>query len=173
MKKKEVIKGFKGFNQDLKCRDFQYEIGNEYETDNAKCCETGFHFCENPLDVLNYYPLKNGNRFTEVEGYGIIDKHNEDTKVSVSKIKIGLELDLKSLINSAVKFIFEKTTVSENTQSTSGDNANSATSGDNANSATSGNNANSATSGYNANSATSGNNANSDRKSTRLNSSHH
>lgn len=49
------MKCYKGFDKDLKCRDFQYEIGKEYEEERAEICDTGFHACENPLDVFGYY----------------------------------------------------------------------------------------------------------------------
>ena len=49
------MKGYKGFNKDMTCRDFQYEEGKEYTTDNAKLCESGFHACEYPLDCFRYY----------------------------------------------------------------------------------------------------------------------
>ena len=52
--KKERIKGYKGFDKDLRCREFQYEIGKEYSEDEAICCIKGFHFCENPMDVFEY-----------------------------------------------------------------------------------------------------------------------
>ena len=72
--KKEIIRGYKGFDKDLKCRGFQYEVGKEYSTDKAITCETGFHYCENPMDVLNFYTpcddTGNLNRFCEVEGSG-------------------------------------------------------------------------------------------------------
>ena len=50
--KMKKIKGFKGYDKDLKCRDFQYEIGKSFETkDKPIICNSGFHFCENPFDV--------------------------------------------------------------------------------------------------------------------------
>lgn len=103
---KKII-GYKGFDKDLKCLQHQYETDKEYKLDDEpSLCNTGFHFCENPLNVLNFYPLQNGNRFATVEALG---KTKDDGVKSVTNhIKIGLELDLKSLVNAAVSFIFEK-----------------------------------------------------------------
>ncbi len=99
------MKGFKGFNKDLKCRGFQFEQGKEYKEEKAECCETGFHFCENPLDVFGYYPPSN-SRYCEVEGSGQIDKENrDDSKVAASQIKIGLEIGLPGLIKAGVEYI--------------------------------------------------------------------
>jgi len=117
MKKEIITKGYKGFDMNLKCRDFQYEIGKEFETDKepARCTENGFHFCENPLDVFGYYPVGQ-SRFTEVEGIGEVSKDGSDTKVAVSKIRIGAEISLHKMIEAGIKFIFERTTMSkENT----------------------------------------------------------
>jgi hypothetical protein len=104
----ETIKGVKGFDKNLKCRDFQYEIGKEYETKEkpVRCTSNGFHFCENPLDVFRYYNPT--SRFCEVEGGGYVSRDDSDTKISVSKIKIGAEITLKKMVDLAVKFIFEK-----------------------------------------------------------------
>ena len=100
-----VIKGYKGFDKELKCRGFLYEVDKEYEQGGEiKCCNNGFHFCENPFDVFSYYP-PNDSRYCEVHGSGKYDKDNDDSKVSVSKIKIGFEIGLKGLIDAGIKFI--------------------------------------------------------------------
>jgi hypothetical protein len=103
-----TIKGVKGFDKDLKCSGFQYEIGKEYETNEKpiRCTSHGFHFCENPLDVFDYYNPT--SRFCEVEGGGDVSRDDYDTKIAVSKIKIGAEITLKKMVDLAVKFIFEK-----------------------------------------------------------------
>jgi len=102
------IKGFKGFNQDMTCYGgFKYEIGGEYKTKTAKACESGFHFCEDPLDVFSYY-APGTSRFCEVEGDGKIDKHNDDSKVACTHIRIGAELSLADFINAGIKFRFDK-----------------------------------------------------------------
>jgi hypothetical protein len=101
-------KGFKGFDKDLKCREFQFATNSEFEHDgDVKCCNRGFHFCEHPLDVLSYYP-PNSSRYCEVEGEGKIDRDGDDSKVAVSKIKIGAEIGIKGLIDAAIKFAFER-----------------------------------------------------------------
>ena len=106
----QTIKGVKGFDKNLKCRDFQYEIGGEYETTDkpVRCTSHGFHFCENPLDVFGYYPPNEGNRFAKVEGGGDVSRDDSDSKVAVSKIKIGGEITIHALVGLAVKWIFEK-----------------------------------------------------------------
>ena len=102
------MKAYKGFNKDLKCRDFQFELGGEYETKRAKLCEEGFHACENPLDVLGYYgPVD--NRFCEVELEEVSDeRHMDDSKVVGKRIKIGAEIKLGGLIDAGVKFILDR-----------------------------------------------------------------
>jgi hypothetical protein len=115
-----VIKGFKGFDQKLQCRGFQYEIGGEYEEKKAKACEAGFHFCENPLDVFNYYPPAD-SRYAEVEGDGKIDKHDSDSKVACTRLKVGAELKLSGLIEAGVKFILDRVDWKNAKESNTGD----------------------------------------------------
>ncbi|MFW5611954.1 MAG: DUF7666 domain-containing protein [Prevotella pectinovora] len=107
-KKDDIIHGFKGFDKDLKCRGFQYEIGKDYEQEGkVKCCDRGFHFCENPFDVFRYYSPSD-SRYCEVEGDGNADKANDDSKVATSHIHISAEIGLNGLIKAGVKFILDK-----------------------------------------------------------------
>ena len=105
------LKGYKGFNGDLQCtpngKIFQYKIGGEYREENAELCKSGFHFCENPLDVFGYYPPSE-SRFCEVEAAEVSSKKDSDSKRSCKSIKIGAEISLKSMCDAAVKFIFER-----------------------------------------------------------------
>ena len=105
------IKGYKGFTPDMTCMDFQYEEGKDYEeVGDIMACSNGFHFCLHPLDVFGYYPpARVGmNKFHEVEGTGDMDVDTDDTKIACSKIHIGAELSIKSIVDAAVKFTFEK-----------------------------------------------------------------
>ena len=107
-KKDNIIRGFKGFDKDLKCRGFQYEIGKDYEHEGeVKCCERGFHFCENPFGVFRYYSPCD-SRYCEVECDGNADKANDDSKVATSHIHISSEIGLNGLIKAGVKFILDK-----------------------------------------------------------------
>ncbi len=103
------MKTYKGFNKDMTCRGFQYEIGKEYETDKVKTCECGFHACEYPLDCFGYYPPAE-SRYCEVEQSGEISKNGGDSKVASSKIKIGAEIGVKDLIKAAFEYTKERCT---------------------------------------------------------------
>ena len=108
---KEVIKSYKSFDKDMKCRDFQYEVGKEYEMKgHIECCERGFHACESPLEVFDYYDMLN-SRFAEVEQSGTIDREGS-TKVCSSRIKIKVELKLADIINIGVEWLKDITSPS-------------------------------------------------------------
>ena len=109
------MKAYKGFDKDLKCRDFQYEIGKEYEEKEAKACEKGFHACTNPLNVLQYYPPCYENRYCEVEQDGEFSKNDDDSKVASTKIKISNEISLEELIQAAMDKSSESEIYSVNT----------------------------------------------------------
>ena len=109
---KKII-AYKGFDKNLKCRDFQYEVGKEYKMDgDIKCCERGFHACESPLEVFDHYDMLN-SRFAEVEQSGEIDKEEDTTKVCSSKIKIKAELNLADIVNLGVEWIKDVTSPSK------------------------------------------------------------
>jgi hypothetical protein len=116
----KTIKGFKGFDKDLKCRGFQYKIGETYKTTNPiEVCHSGFHFCENPLDIFGYYN-PGESKFTEIEGFGKEQRHSEDSKICVSKIKIGVEVSLKSIVENGIKFMFERVKWNKGNSTTGG-----------------------------------------------------
>lgn len=121
----DKIKGYKGFNKNLQCIDFQYKINGEYEEKgNIKTCSNGFHFCEEPFDVFGYYPpfSEDGeNRYCEVEGSGNIDRDNDDSKIASSKIKIKAEIGLNGIIKAGINFILEKIDWNNNSATNTGD----------------------------------------------------
>ena len=152
------MKYYKAFNPDMTCKGFKFEIGKTYEEEKAEMCYSGFHFCENPLDCLNYYDLldKNCNliNFAEVKPLDkIVKGNNEDTKRCTKKIKISAKLNLLGFIKASFDYISK---TSKKNNKNSGYNSKVATSGDCSQVATSGYNSKVATSGYNSKVATSG-----------------
>ena len=105
----ETIKSYKGFDKDLKCRGFQYEIGKEYEEPEADVCRAGFHACERPLDVFNHYGPVN-SRFCEVEQSGELSRDTDDSKVASTKIKIGAEIGIPGLVKAQIEWVKAHTT---------------------------------------------------------------
>ena len=101
------MKTYKGFNKDMTCRGFQYEEGKEYIEEKANACKCGFHACEYPLDCFTYYS-PNDNVFHEVEQSGEISKHNDDTKVASTKIKIGAKLSIVGMVKAAIEYTMER-----------------------------------------------------------------
>ena len=156
-----AIKSYKGFDKNLKCRDFQYEIGKEYEMDGEiKVCSRGFHACESPLEVFDHYSMI-GSRFCEVEQDGNISKEDGGTKICSSKIKIKAELKLVDMINLGVEWLKEitspekiKTSIKDNS---SGYGAQIGSSGNYAQIGSSGDDAKIGSSGYGAQIGSSGN----------------
>ena len=105
----ETIKSYKGFDKDLKCRGFQFEVGKEYEESDAIVCSKGFHACEAPIDVFAYYPPAS-SRYCEVEQSGKVQRHDEDSKVASSKIKIGAEIGIAGLVKAQIEWVKAHTT---------------------------------------------------------------
>ena len=153
------MKGYKAFNKGLICRGKQYAENTVFEEEEAKICHSGMHFCKEPLEVMNYYPLvdDDGNmcEFAEVEA---LDKvyTDDNKKYCTKKLKIGAKIDFPKLVQASVSFDFEKET---KIKSTSKDSAQIGSSGDYAKIGSSGNSAQIGSSGDYAKIGSSGNSA--------------
>ena len=101
------MKCFKGFDKDLKCRDFQYEIGKEYTEETADICNCGFHACEFPMDVFGYYPPSD-SRYCEVELEENGQKSSDDSKRVGKKISVKAEIGIAGIIKAGVEYIKEQ-----------------------------------------------------------------
>ena len=109
MEENKII-AYKGFDENLCCRGFQYEIGKKYvQEGEIECCWNGFHACTNPFDVLDYYEADGKNRYCEVEQSGAIKTGIGDSKQASSKIKIKAEIGMAGLFKAGVEWIKEKT----------------------------------------------------------------
>ena len=136
----KTIKAYKGFDEGLKCRDFQYEEGKEYKIDEKpiRCGDKGFHACDNPLDILDYYDLCD-SEFAEVEALGDIDRTGaNDTKFATNHIKIKTKINLAVFIKASIDFVFAKSKIKNSNHASSGYGSKHASSGGGSNHASSG-----------------------------------
>ena len=109
-KTEETIVAYKGFNQDLTCRGYQFEIGKTYEhKGEVEACASGFHACEYPLDIFGYYRPA-GSRFALVEQSGDLSRHDDDSKVASRKISIKAELTIAGLVKAAIEYTTSRCT---------------------------------------------------------------
>ena len=152
------MRACKGFDRDLKCRGFQYEVGGEYTEETAELCKCGPHACENPLDTLRYY-RPGDSRYCEVEIEDNGQRSSYDSKVCGKHIRIGAEIGLEGVINAGVRFVLDKCE-SATEENASGLNGNAAASGESGNAAASGVSGNAAASGLSGNAAASGESGN-------------
>lgn len=98
------MKMYKGFDKDLKCRGYQYQVGRTEKEENAELCERGFHACEFPLDVFGYYPPAD-SRFCEVDLNGVTDETGNDSKRCGTEIKVLAEIGIPGIVKASVDFI--------------------------------------------------------------------
>ena len=157
----EKIIAYKAMDKNMQCRGKQYEVGKTYYEDEADCCHAGMHACENPLDVLHYYPLRGGPRFFEVECGGNVDKSEEDSKLACTELTVKGEVNFAGLVKATVNAVFNRVKGKEPFSS-----GNYSTAGSSGYSSTAGSSGDYSTAG------SSGDSSTADRKSTRLNSSH-
>ena len=104
----EKIIAYKAMDKNMKCRGKQYEVGKTYHEDKADCCHAGMHACENPLDVLHYYPLKDSPRFFEVERGGSVDKSVEDSKLACTELTVKGEVNFAGLVKATLNAVFNR-----------------------------------------------------------------
>ena len=162
------IRAYKAFDKNLQCRGFQFEVGQTYEHDGqVKACESGFHACENPLDVWRYYPLD--SRYAVVELGGDVSCHDGDSKIAAARIKINAEIALPQIISDGVAYLMglckdafalkpgEDASGYDSRLAASGNGSQLAASGDGSQLAASGDGSQLAASGYDSKLAASGN----------------
>ena len=118
------MKGYKGFNKDMTCRNKQYAENTVFEEAEAEICSSGMHFCENPFAVLDYYGFvgANGalNEFAEVEALDEC-KTDDNEKYCTKKLKIGAKIGITGLIKAFVDFTFSKIDFKNASESNTGD----------------------------------------------------
>lgn len=110
------MKGYKAFKKGMVCRDKQYKENSIFEEENAEICQSGMHFCKNPLDVLDYYPLVdddgNMSEFAEVEALDEC-KTDDNRKYCTKKLKIGAKIGFPALVQASVNLELEKVLTDE------------------------------------------------------------
>ena len=129
----EKIIAYKAMDKNMQCRGKQYEVGKTYHEDKADCCNARMHACENPFDVLRYYPLKDGPRFFEVECGGNVDKSGCGSKLACTELTVKGEVNFAGLVKATVNAVFNrvkgKEPFSSGYSSTAGSSGNSSTAG--------------------------------------------
>ena len=136
-KKTKKIIGYKAFDKNFKCQNYQFEVGKTYEHESEiKLCSSGFHFCKYPLSVFNYYNITDNIKFAEIETELIDDveeKYDDNDinqeKLVTEKIKIKKELSLSELIKAQIDFIFEFCFKFNSSKKSSGDSSQLASTG--------------------------------------------
>ena len=157
------MKGYKAFKKGMVCRDKQYKENTIFEEENSEICQSGMHFCKNPLDVLDYYPLVdddgNMSEFAEVEALDEC-KTDDNKKYCTKKLKIGAKIGFPALVQASINLELEKVPTNETkVKTTSGDSAQIGSSGNSAQIGSSGNSAQIGSSGYSARIGSSGDSA--------------
>jgi hypothetical protein len=158
MSKEKTVTSYKALDVNFQCRGYQYEVGKTYtHTGTIALCEGGFHACDNPMDVLDFYKLIDDDgkliRFAEVTQFGEM-KNDEKKRVSAS-ITIKAELTLPDWIKASIDYI-TKAAGEKNGR----DDSNLAASGGGSNLAASGDDSKLAASGYGSKLAASGGGSN-------------
>ena len=160
----EKIIAYKAMDKNMQCRGKQYEVGKTYHEDKADCCHAGMHACENPLDVLHYYPLKDSPRFFEAECGGNVDKSREDSKLACTELTVKGEVNFAGLVKATVNAVFNrvkgKEPFSSGYYSTAGSSGDCSTAGSSGYYSTAGSSGNCSTAGSSGDCSTAGSSGN-------------
>lgn len=124
----EKIIAYKAMNPDMTCRGKKYETGKTYFEDKADCCRKGMHACENPFEVLRYYPMRDNPRFFEVECGGEISKSDEGSKLACTELTVKGELNFAGMLKATLDAVFRR--VKDKEPFSSGNSSTAGTSGD-------------------------------------------
>jgi hypothetical protein len=161
-KASDTIIAYKGFDKDWKCRDFQFELGQTYTHDGpVALCQSGFHACEQPMDVFGYYPLGE-SKYAQVELGGVTDQKEGDTKRVGKSLVLKVSLDIAGLVKAQIEWVRKHAdgkSIAEGRKSraaSSGDSSRAASSGDSSRAASSGDSSRAASSGDYSRAASSG-----------------
>ncbi|HHW4679800.1 MAG TPA: DUF7666 domain-containing protein [Xylella sp.] len=101
----EIVTAYKGFNQALQCRGFQFDVGKTFKHEGqVEACNSGFHSCEFPLDVFEYYPPAD-SRFAVVKASGQISRDEGDSKIASASLTVDAEIALPVLAARAVDWV--------------------------------------------------------------------
>ena len=150
----EKIIAYKAMNPDMTCQGKKYEVGKTYFEDKADCCNAGMHACENPFEVLRYYPMKDNPRFFEVECGGEISKSDKGSKLACTELTVKGELNFAGMLKATLDAVFRR--VKDKEPFSSGDSSTAGTSGYYSTAGTSGYYSTAGTSGYFSTAGTSG-----------------
>ena len=142
----EKIIAYKAMNPDMTCRGKKYETGKTYFEDKADCCNAGMHACENPFEVLSYYPMRDNPRFFEVECGGEISKSDEGSKLACTELTVKGELNFAGMLKATLDAVFRR--VKDKEPFSSGDFSTAGSSGNYSTAGTSGDYSTAGTSGY-------------------------
>ena len=100
------MKTYKATDKNMKCRDFQYELGKTAEVDgDIELCKNGLHACEMPLDVLGYYAPGDGSRYFEAELEDVSDEKGNDTERFGKKLTLSAEIGIPGLVKAQVEYV--------------------------------------------------------------------
>ena len=100
------MKVYKGTDKDMKCRGFQYKLGETAVFDGEPhLCEAGLHACEQPIDVLNHY-APNESRYFEADAEEVTDEREpNDSKIVAKKMTLKAEIGVPGLVKAQIEYI--------------------------------------------------------------------